>query len=92
MVFDKIDINGDGEELSYAMPNTAPTSPLPAVQAARAIPDVGCPKAPGHGESWQGAALCEGLAPRPLHGMQLAPGDAANCPSLSWQHGDLRGV
>lgn len=42
MVFDKIDINGDGKELSYAMPNTAPTSPLPA------IPDVGCPKTPGH--------------------------------------------
>jgi len=27
MVFDKIDINGDGEELSYAMPDTAPPSP-----------------------------------------------------------------
>lgn len=28
MVFDKIDINGDGENLSYVMPNTAPTFPL----------------------------------------------------------------
>lgn len=28
MVFDKIDINGDGEELSYAMPSTALTFPL----------------------------------------------------------------
>lgn len=29
MVFDKIDINGDGEELPYAMPNIALTFLLP---------------------------------------------------------------
>lgn len=92
MVFDKIDINGDGEELSYVMPSTAPTSPLPAVQSARAIPDVACSKTPGHGESWQRAALHEGLAPCPLRRLQLARGDTANSPSSYWQCGDLRGV
>lgn len=56
MVFNKIDINGDGEDLPWAVPLLLP-SPLPALQAARAIPAAGCPKTAGQGELAEGGSL-----------------------------------
>lgn len=86
MVFDKIDINGDGEEVSYAMPNSAPTAPT---RSSLCHSNSRCWMS--HGESWQKATLREGLAPRTLRGLQPAQGDTANCPSSHWQSGGLHG-
>jgi len=49
MVFDKIDINGDGKEASHATPSSALSFSLQAARFAGAILGVGCPVAVGGG-------------------------------------------
>lgn len=49
MVFDKIDINGDGKEASHATLSSALSFSFPAARFAGAILGVGCPVAVGGG-------------------------------------------
>lgn len=49
MVFDKIDINGDGKEASHATPSSALSFSFHAARFAGAILGVGCPVAVGEG-------------------------------------------
>lgn len=88
MVFDKIDINGDGEELSHAVPN------CPLTRSAVCQGNSGCWMSQST-RTW--GELAESgsrgrLTPHPLRRLQPCPGNTANCPSSYWQGGGLRGV
>lgn len=52
MVFDKIDINGDGKEVSHATSSSALSFSFPAARFAGVILGVGCPVAVGEGKVW----------------------------------------